>query len=75
MLFPNMDSEMLCLFLFESSEEIFERPKKLVWTEIVFVHFHYLDPKTTVETSFHIPDCRANAVLQNSLFEFLFIFL
>ena len=30
-----MDSEILCLFLFESSEEIFERPKKLVWMERV----------------------------------------
>ncbi len=30
-----MDSEMLCLFLLESSEQIYERPKKLVWTERV----------------------------------------
>ena len=32
MLFPNMCSEILCLFLLESNEEILERPKKLVWT-------------------------------------------
>ena len=38
-LFPNMSSEILCLFLFASSERIFERLKKLVWTEIFFVHF------------------------------------
>jgi hypothetical protein len=30
-----MDSEILCLFLFQSSEEIFERPKKLVWPKRV----------------------------------------
>jgi len=38
-LFPNMSLEILCQFLFESSEIIFERPKKLVWTEIFSVHF------------------------------------
>jgi hypothetical protein len=26
----NMDSEMFCLFLFQSSKEIFERPIKIV---------------------------------------------
>jgi hypothetical protein len=26
-----MDSEMFCLFLFQSSKEIFERPIKIVW--------------------------------------------
>ena len=31
-LFPNMCSEILCLLLLESNEEILERPKKLVWT-------------------------------------------
>ena len=34
-LFPNRCLDILCLFLFENSEEIFERPKKLVWTERV----------------------------------------
>ncbi len=34
-LFLNMSLEILCQFLFESSEIIFERPKKLVWTERV----------------------------------------
>jgi hypothetical protein len=31
-LFPNMDLEMLCRFLFESTWGIFERSKQLVWT-------------------------------------------
>src|SRR5690348_354288 len=39
MLFPNMSSEILCLFLFVRNERIFGRLKKLVWTEIFFVHF------------------------------------
>ncbi len=34
-LFPNMGSEILCRFLFESNEGIFERSKKTVWTERV----------------------------------------
>ena len=39
MLFPNMSSEILCVFLFTSSERIFERHEKIVWTEIFFVYF------------------------------------
>ena len=39
MLFSNMCSEILCLFLLESNEEILERPKKLVWTKNFSVHF------------------------------------
>jgi hypothetical protein len=39
MLFPNMSSETLCLFALASSERIFGRLKKLVWTEIFFVYF------------------------------------
>ncbi len=39
MLFPNISSEILCLFLFASSERIFERHEKIVRTEIFFVHF------------------------------------
>jgi len=31
-LFLDMNLKMLCLFLFESNEGIFERPKQLVWT-------------------------------------------
>ena len=34
-LFPNMGSEILCRFLFESNERISERPKKAAWTERV----------------------------------------
>jgi hypothetical protein len=30
-LFQNMGSEIICLFLLENSEGIFDRPKKLVW--------------------------------------------
>jgi hypothetical protein len=32
-LFPNMGSEIVYLFLPESSDGIFERPKKIVWTK------------------------------------------
>jgi hypothetical protein len=33
MLFPNLGSELMCLVLFGRSENIFEKPKKLVCTE------------------------------------------
>ena len=32
----------MCQFLFESSEGIFERPEKLVWTENFFAVFYIL---------------------------------
>jgi hypothetical protein len=38
-LFPNMGSEIVCLFLAERSGVIFERPKKIVWTDIFFLDF------------------------------------
>jgi hypothetical protein len=64
---------ILCLFLFESSEEIFEGPKKVVWTGNVFLHFYYWDPKLKVETFVDRSTCRAKFTLQNALFDFLFI--
>jgi len=67
-----MDSEILCLFLLESSEEIYERPKKLVWTENFFIHFHYWDPKLKVETFVDRSACRAKFTLQKALFDFHF---
>ncbi len=69
-----MDSEILCLFSTDSSEEIFERPKKVVWTGNVFVHFYYWDPKLKVETFVDRSACKAKFALQNALFDFLFIF-
>ena len=39
MLFPNMSSKILYLFLFGSSEGITELLKKLVWTKTFFLHF------------------------------------
>ncbi len=47
-LFLNMGLEILCWVLFEISKGIFERPKKLVWTEIVphFSVFSLLPFKT-----------------------------
>jgi len=66
-----MDSEVVCMFLFESSEEIFERPKKVVWTGNVFVHFYYWDPKRKFETFVDRSACRAKFTLQNALFDFV----
>jgi hypothetical protein len=39
MLFQNISPQILYLFLHANSERIFEKHKKLVWTEILFVHF------------------------------------
>jgi hypothetical protein len=69
-----MGSEILCRFLFETNEGIFERPKKLVWTKMLFVHTQYWDPKLNVETFVDISACRAKFTLQNALFDFLFVF-
>lgn len=38
-LFPNMSSEILCLFLFASNEGVFERLKKLLWTQFLSQSF------------------------------------
>ena len=50
MLFPNMDSEMVCLFFFEKSNGIFERHQNWFGQQInkVFANSHkslYEDPK------------------------------
>jgi hypothetical protein len=41
MLFSNMGLEILSRFLFESTEIIFEKPKNLVWTELVSRSFRW----------------------------------
>jgi hypothetical protein len=45
-LFPNMDLEILCRFLFESGELIFDTPKKFVWMEIFSTYFLLLWSET-----------------------------
>ncbi len=65
-LFQNMDLEILCRFLFESSELIFDRPKTFVWTEIffhIFLYFHFCDPKLKVGTFVVIPACRTKCTI------------
>ncbi len=74
LLFPNMGSEILYRFLFQSNEGIFQRPKKLVSTKMLIVHTQYSDPKLNVETFVDISACRVNFALQNVLFDFLFVF-
>ncbi len=39
-IFSDMDSEILFQFLFENSEIIFEKHKKLVWAENFSAHFY-----------------------------------
>jgi hypothetical protein len=39
-----MDLEILCRFLFQSSERIFERPKQLVWTAIKQIFLTPISP-------------------------------
>jgi hypothetical protein len=69
-----MGSEILCRFLFESNKGIFERPKKTVWTKMLCIHTHYWDSKLNVGTIVDISACREKFALQNTLFDFLFVF-
>ena len=72
-----MDLEILCRFLFESSEIIFDRPKKISLDGNffhTFLYFHCCDPKLKVGTCVIIPACRAKCILQNVLFEFVLSF-
>jgi hypothetical protein len=73
-LFPNICSEILCLFLLESSDGIVETPKRFVWTKTFFLtlsYFHYWDPKLKAATFVDISTFRAKSTLENGLFEFL----
>ena len=45
-----MSSEVLCQFPLGNNEGIFERPRKIVWTKMFFVHTHDSNPKPNVET-------------------------
>ena len=67
MIFLKMDSEIVYLCLFDSSEGIFERSKKLIWMENIFAHFHCCDPKLEVGTFVDISACRAKVTLENRL--------
>jgi hypothetical protein len=67
-----MGSEILSQFLFESSEIIFEKPKKLsLGGKFIrtFLYFHCYDSKLKVGIFIYIPACRSEATLQNALFE------
>ena len=69
-----MGSEVLCQFPLGNNEGIFERPRKIVWTKMFFVHTHDSNPKPNVETLVDISVCRIKFALQNALFYFLFAF-
>jgi hypothetical protein len=62
---------MLSQVLFESSEKIFERSKKFVWT---FLYFHYYGSKLKVEILIYISVYRSEAILQNVLLLVFFVF-
>jgi hypothetical protein len=65
-LFPNMDLEILCRILFESSELIFDRPKKFVSGGKFFhtiLYFHFCNPKLQVGTFAVIPACRTKCTI------------
>ena len=75
-LFPNMGLETLSQFLFESSEKIFERPKKISLDRNlfrIFLYFHYCDSKLNVGSFINISACRAEATLHNVLVDVLFV--
>ncbi len=72
-----MNLKMLCRFLFESSELIFDRPQKIRSDGNffhIFLHFHFYDPKPKVGTFVVIPACRAKSTVQNVLLEFFLSF-
>ncbi len=72
-----MGLEILCQFVFESSDETFENPKNNSLDRIcfrTFLYFHCCDPKLKVGSFINIPACRAKSTLQNELFEFFLSF-
>ena len=63
--------------LVKSNEIIFEKSKKLVWDKIFSTHFcisHNFHSKLEIRFFIYIPPCRAEANLQNALFEILLSF-